>query len=331
MINLYGLAPQPLETMMLAMGQKKFRAIQLYTWLYEKKARSFEEMSDVSLRFREELAATFTLDLPSIATQQIANDGTIKLLLEMADGAKVETVLMRYDYGNALCVSSQVGCNMGCAFCASGLLRKQRNLEVHELIGQFMVMQQLLGNDDRISHVVVMGTGEPFDNYDNIMDFIRILNHPKALAIGARHITVSTWGLVDRSRPSAQEGLPIRGARSMSPSLLSCASPSRTALREIPNSRTRSPSEGRPRSRNSSARICWRSRSAKRRASSARVRRGRGCAVSVIGASSVQWFGCSAFRLRDHANGIPESASRVGNRHGNRLPNAPGPNPRSAP
>jgi 23S rRNA (adenine2503-C2)-methyltransferase len=215
MINLYGLAPQPLETMMLAMGQKKFRAIQLYTWLYEKKARSFEEMSDVSLRFREELAATFTLDLPSIATQQIANDGTIKLLLEMADGAKVETVLMRYDYGNALCVSSQVGCNMGCAFCASGLLRKQRNLEVHELIGQFMVMQQLLGNDDRISHVVVMGTGEPFDNYDNIMDFIRILNHPKALAIGARHITVSTCGLVDRIRQYAHEGIQINLAISL--------------------------------------------------------------------------------------------------------------------
>lgn len=215
MINLYGLAPQPLETMMLSMGQKKFRAIQLYTWLYEKKARSFEEMSDVSLRFREELAATFTLDLPSIATQQIASDGTIKLLLEMADGAKVETVLMRYDYGNALCVSSQVGCNMGCAFCASGLLRKQRNLEVHELIGQYMVMQQLLGPDDRISHVVVMGTGEPFDNYENLMDFIRILNHPKALAIGARHITVSTCGLVDRIRQYAHEGIQINLAISL--------------------------------------------------------------------------------------------------------------------
>ena len=129
-------------------------------------------------------------------------------LVKLKDGHKVETVLMRYNYGNAACVSSQVGCNMACSFCASGLLKKQRNLEVHEMVGQLMVMNSLLKeNDKRVSHVVVMGTGEPFDNYDNVIDFIRIINHPKALAIGARHISVSTCGIVPGIRKFAHEGL----------------------------------------------------------------------------------------------------------------------------
>ena len=117
---------------------------------------------------------------------------------------------MRYSYGNAVCVSSQVGCNMGCSFCSSGRLGKQRNLTVDEMIGQLLVINQLLedeGKGQRITHVVVMGTGEPFDNYENLMDFIRIVNHPKGLAIGARHITVSTCGIPDAIRRYAQEGL----------------------------------------------------------------------------------------------------------------------------
>lgn len=189
-------------------GQKKYRATQLFTWIYEKKAKTFDEMSDVSKVFREELNRDFCLTLPKIYKKQEAKDGTIKLLLELEDGSKIETALMPYRYGNAICVSSQVGCNMACAFCASGLLKKRRNLEVHEIVGQVLVMNQLLEEKGQhVSHVVVMGTGEPFDNYDNVIDFIRIINHPKALAIGARHISVSTCGIVPGILKYAKEGL----------------------------------------------------------------------------------------------------------------------------
>ena len=210
MINLYGVEIKKLEDLMISEGQKKFRAIQLYTWLYDKKATSFDEMTDISLSFRNVLKEKYTLDLPKIHTRQDSSDGTIKLLLELEDGCKVETVLMRYNYGNAICVSSQVGCNMGCSFCSSGLLGKVRNLEAYEMVGQIMVMNSLLREENmgnRVTHVVVMGTGEPFDNYDNVMDFIRIINHQKGLAIGARHITVSTCGLPDGIRKYAREGL----------------------------------------------------------------------------------------------------------------------------
>lgn len=208
MINLYGQEMSKLEQIMLERGQKKYRATQLFTWIYEKKAKSFDEMSDVSKLFRNELNRDFCLTLPKIYKKQESKDGTIKLLLELEDGSKVETALMPYNYGNAICVSSQVGCNMSCAFCASGLLKKKRNLEVHEIVGQVLVMNELLAQKDkRVTHVVVMGTGEPFDNYDNVIDFIRIINHPKALAIGARHISVSTCGIVPGIRKYAKEGL----------------------------------------------------------------------------------------------------------------------------
>ena len=208
MINLYGQEISKLETLLMDRGQKKFRATQLFSWIYEKKVTNFDDMSDVSKSFREELKRDFSLSLPKIHTKQESKDGTIKLLLELEDGNKVETALMPYNYGNAICVSSQVGCNMACAFCASGLLKKKRNLEVHEMVGQIMVMNSLLSEkDQRVTHIVVMGTGEPFDNYDNVLDFIRIANHPKGFAIGARHITVSTCGLVPGIMRYAKEGL----------------------------------------------------------------------------------------------------------------------------
>ena len=127
-------------------------------------------MSDVSLKFRETLNNEFTLERPEIFKKQLSKDGTIKLLLKMKDESLVETVLMRYNYGNVACVSSEVGCNMGCAFCASGFLKKKRNLETSEMVGQILVLDELLkeeGNNERVTHIVVMGTGEPFDNYDN--------------------------------------------------------------------------------------------------------------------------------------------------------------------
>ncbi len=216
MINLYGLSLEKLEELMLTMGQTKYRAKQLFTWIYEKEETDFEKMSDISKSFREVLKNEFCLDKPKVYIKQVASDGTIKLLLEMNDGAKVETVLMRYNYGNVACVSSQVGCNMGCSFCASGLLKKQRNLEPQEMVGEVLVLNDLLKeSNERVTHVVVMGTGEPFDNYDNVMEFIRIINNQKALAIGARHITVSTSGIPDKIIKYGQEGLQINLAISL--------------------------------------------------------------------------------------------------------------------
>jgi 23S rRNA (adenine2503-C2)-methyltransferase len=215
MYNVYDFTLEKLEKLLVEQyGQKKYRATQLFIWLYEKKAKSFDEMTDVAVSFREVLKRDFTVTLPTIDTKQVASDGTIKLLLKMSDDAKVETVLMKYDFGNSICVSSQVGCNMGCAFCASGLLKKSRDLTPGEMLGQILVMESLM-EGERVSHVVVMGTGEPFDNYDNVMDFIRIINNPKSLAIGARHITVSTCGLADKIVQYSKEGLQINLAISL--------------------------------------------------------------------------------------------------------------------
>ncbi len=210
MINLYGVELHKLEALMEAEGQKKYRATQLYTWMYEKRAQSFDEMTDISLSFRETLKEKYCLEIPKVHTRQVSSDGTVKLLLEMNDGSKVETVLMRYNYGNVACVSSQVGCEMGCSFCASGLTGKKRNLETSEMIGEILCLNNELreeGNGERVSHIVLMGTGEPFDNYDNVMDFIRICNNQKGLSIGARHITVSTCGIVPGIKKYAREGL----------------------------------------------------------------------------------------------------------------------------
>ncbi len=216
MKNLYGYKLEDLEELMISLGQKKYRATQIFKWIYERGVTNFDEMSDISLSFREVLKNEFTLSIPTIYKKQVSSDGTIKLLLSLDDDSKIETVLMRYNYGLVACVTSQVGCNMGCAFCASGLFKKQRNLEVHELVGQILVLNNLLKEENRkITHVVVMGTGEPFDNYDNVMKFIRILNNPHGFAIGARHLTVSTCGLVEKIREYANEGIQINLAISL--------------------------------------------------------------------------------------------------------------------
>ena len=144
MINLYSLEYSKLENLMVELGEKKYRAQQIFNWLYKKEATSIDEMSDISKKFREVMNEKFNLSLPKVFTRQDSKDGTIKLLLELEDGSKVESALMPYNYGNAICVSSQVGCNMGCAFCASGLLKKKRNLEVNEMVGQILVMNSLL-------------------------------------------------------------------------------------------------------------------------------------------------------------------------------------------
>ena len=218
MRSIYSYSLDELTSKMLSLGQSTYRSKQIFSWLYKKRVTSFDEMSDISKTFREKLKSDFTFVKPQIFTKQISKDGTIKLLVELEDHDKVETVLMRYNYGNVACVSSEVGCNMGCAFCASGLLKKKRELKVSEMLGQILVLNDLLkeeGNDERITHVVVMGTGEPFDNYENVMDFIRILNHPHGLEIGARHITVSTCGIIPRIYDYAKEGMQINLAISL--------------------------------------------------------------------------------------------------------------------
>ncbi len=214
--NLFGYTLKALEEEMLSVGEKKFRATQLFTWIYVKKVYDFDEMTDISKNFRETLKENYCLDLPKVFTEQVAEDGTIKLLLEMSDGAKVETVLMRYDYGNAICVSSQVGCAMGCAFCASGLLKKERNLTAAEMVGEVIAMNNKLYEvGENVTHIVVMGTGEPFDNYDNVSSFIHIMNEAKGLSIGARHITVSTCGLIPGIEKYANEGIQVNLAISL--------------------------------------------------------------------------------------------------------------------
>lgn len=215
MLNLYNYSLKQLQELLVnKYHQKPFRATQLFTWIYLKGVTDFDLMTDIAKDFREILKKDFCLIKPTIHTKEVSADGTIKFLVKLSDDNLVETVIMPYRYGNVLCVSSQVGCNMGCAFCASGLLKKKRNLETCEMIGELLLANEILA-PNKISHIVVMGTGEPFDNYDNVMSFIRIINDPKAFEIGARHITVSTCGLPDKIRQYAKEGIQINLAISL--------------------------------------------------------------------------------------------------------------------
>lgn len=214
--NLFGYTLPALEEEMTSRGETRYRARQLYEWIYIKKVYDFSLMTDISKAFRKTLEEEYCLTLPTVFTRQNASDGTIKLLLEMEDHSKVETVLMRYDYGNVICVSSEVGCSMGCAFCASGILAKTRDLTAAEMVGEVVLMNQILAEEgENVTHIVVMGTGEPFDNYDNTMNFVRVMNEQRGLAIGARHITVSTCGLVEGIKKYANEGIQINLAISL--------------------------------------------------------------------------------------------------------------------
>ena len=196
-MNIYGKTLKELENYFLDIGEKKFKAIQVYDWLYKKRVHSFDEMTNVKKSVIEKLKEDFNMNKLNILRVQNGKD-VHKYLFELDDGQKVEAVLMNHDYGNSLCVSTQVGCNMGCAFCESGRLKKVRNLETYEMVLQLLLVEEDLGV--RISHVVLMGIGEPFDNYDNVMRFIDIINSDYGTAIGARHITVSTCGIVPKIR-----------------------------------------------------------------------------------------------------------------------------------
>ena len=194
-MNIYNLTIEEIEEYFLSIGSKKFHAKQLFSWLYEKRIKSFEEITDIKKEVLERISKDYKFDKLKIVDIQEDVD-VCKYLFELSDMEHVEAVLMKHDYGNSICVSSQVGCNMGCRFCESGRRKKVRNLETYEMVLQILMIEKELG--ERISHVVVMGIGEPFDNYDNLINFFKIINHPKGLAIGARHITVSTCGIVPK-------------------------------------------------------------------------------------------------------------------------------------
>jgi len=183
-----------LEIRFVAKGFKKYNAKQVYDWIYKKKVTSFAEMTNLSKKLRAYLEEYYTFGSLEVDTRQISADGTEKFLFKLSDGNLIETVLMRHSYGNSVCVTTQLGCNIGCSFCASGLEKKKRDLKTEEIVLQILEIEKL--SKERVSHIVVMGIGEPFDNYVNTMRFIDVINHPEGLAIGARHITVSTSGIV---------------------------------------------------------------------------------------------------------------------------------------
>ncbi len=194
-MSIYDLTIDELTEYFLKIGEKKYYATELFSWLYNKRITSFSEATNIKKETREKLSKDFTISNIEIVTVEKAKD-VRKYLFKLRDGEHIEAVLMNHDYGNSLCISSQVGCNMGCKFCESGRRKKVRNLTTGEMVEQILKVEN--ESNLRISHVVIMGIGEPFDNYDNICNFIRIINHPKGLNIGARHITVSSCGLIPK-------------------------------------------------------------------------------------------------------------------------------------
>ncbi|MGD6965266.1 23S rRNA (adenine(2503)-C(2))-methyltransferase RlmN [Rossellomorea vietnamensis] len=217
-VSIYGLTIDQLTSWIVEKGEKKFRASQIWDWLYKKRVTSFSDMKNIGGQLTALLEENFHLGTLQQEIKQESKDGTIKFLFKLEDGNLIETVLMKFNYGYSVCVTTQVGCNIGCSFCASGLLRKNRDLSSGEIVEQIMNVQHHLdakGNDDRVSHIVVMGIGEPFDNYENLMDFLRVVNDQKGLSIGARHITVSTSGLANRIYDWADENIQVNLAVSL--------------------------------------------------------------------------------------------------------------------
>jgi len=214
--SVYSLQPKQLEEWLKENGEKPFRAAQIFDWLYNKRVKTFAEMSNLSKGLREKLEASFALTTLSTIVQQESKDGTIKFLFQLQDGYSIETVLMRHEYGNSVCVTTQVGCRIGCTFCASTLGGLKRHLLAGEIVEQVVKVQQTLDEvGERVSHIVIMGIGEPFDNYDAMMNFLKVINHEKGLNIGARHITVSTSGIVPKIYQFADEQLQINFAVSL--------------------------------------------------------------------------------------------------------------------
>lgn len=205
MNNLLGVTKEELEQYFLDIGEKKFKATQIFEWLYQKRVFNIDEFSNIKKEIRERLKNDFNLHFIEIEKKE-EDELTKKYLFRLHDQEFVEAVIMMHDYGTSICISSQVGCNMGCRFCESGRQKKIRNLEAYEMVEQILVVEKDLGV--RISSVVIMGIGEPLDNFDNIISFIKIINDAKGIQIGARHITLSTCGLVPKIYELAK--LPIQ-------------------------------------------------------------------------------------------------------------------------
>ena len=193
MKNIFSMTFESLEKYFLDNNDKKFRATQLYDFLYKKRIYDLDNMTNIPNNTKELLKKDFDFKFIKIIKKQ-EDTNVKKYLFELLDGNRIESVLMFHDYGISLCVSSQVGCNMGCAFCESGRLKKVRNLKTYEIVEQLLLIEKDAGI--KISHVVIMGIGEPFDNYDNVMNFIRIITSNKGIDMGSRHITVSTCGVI---------------------------------------------------------------------------------------------------------------------------------------
>lgn len=199
--SIYGLTFEQLTEWLLEYGHKKYRATQVWDYLYRKRATDFSEMTDVNNDCIQLLAENFSIQTLTEHVKQESADGTVKFLFKLKDGNLIETVLMKHKYGLSVCVTTQVGCNIGCSFCASGLLAKNRDLSGGEIVEQIMNVQLYLDKkeqDEHVSHIVVMGIGEPFDNFENMLNFIHVVTDRKGLAIAARRITVSTSGLANK-------------------------------------------------------------------------------------------------------------------------------------
>lgn len=212
MKNLMSLTINDLEKYFLELGEKKFKATQVFEWLYIHKERDIDNFTNIKKELREKLKEDFNINFISIKKCEVGED-VRKYLFALEDGNFIEAVLMEHDYGKSVCVSSQVGCNMGCKFCESGRLKKVRNLETYEMVEQIILIEEDIKS--RIDSVVIMGIGEPFDNYDNVINFIQIINHPKGLGIGARHITISTCGLVPKIKEFSNLDLQVNLALSL--------------------------------------------------------------------------------------------------------------------
>ncbi|MCI6266583.1 MAG: 23S rRNA (adenine(2503)-C(2))-methyltransferase RlmN [Erysipelotrichaceae bacterium] len=193
MRNIYDFTLKELENYFVSIGDKKFRATQIYDFLYKRRIDDVSFMNNIGKNMQEHLRTHFSFQKIKLIVKQSDKDVS-KYLFELMDGQRIESVLMYHDYGISICVSSQVGCNMGCRFCESGRLKKVRNLEAYEIVQQILLIEEEIGK--RITHVVVMGIGEPFDNYDNVMRFVKIINDGKGIGLGSRHITISTCGLI---------------------------------------------------------------------------------------------------------------------------------------
>ena len=194
--NIKNFSYEELKQELINLNEKPFRAEQIFKWLYMENVKSFDEMTNLSLQLRKKLEENYSIGIHNILKKQESIDGTKKYLLELWDKNAIETVVMEYKYGKTICVSSQVGCRMGCKFCASTGINFVRNLDAGEIIEQILTVQRDIKK--RISNVVFMGIGEPFDNYENVIKAIHLINHPKGLNIGARHISISTSGIVPK-------------------------------------------------------------------------------------------------------------------------------------